>query len=65
MPDTELTRNAMLREALNHLRAAIDLLDRTAAPGEIAAHVDMAANNLAELVDLPQAVFPTPQYPRS
>jgi len=38
----------MLAEAFNHVQAAIALLDRAAAPGNIAAHLDLAANQLHE-----------------
>jgi hypothetical protein len=38
----------MLIEAMNHLRAAIDLLDRAGAPGHIAAHADLAFNQLEQ-----------------
>jgi hypothetical protein len=40
----------MLSEALNHLQSAIELLDRAGAPGHIAAHVDLAARQLEDLL---------------
>lgn len=36
----------MLIEALDHLHAALDLLDRAAAPAHIGAHVDLAIHQL-------------------
>ena len=36
-----------LVQALTHLQAAIDLLDRAQAPGQIAAHVDLARHQLS------------------
>jgi hypothetical protein len=44
----ENERQAILVEAFNHVQAAIALLDRAAAPGNIAAHLDLAANQLHE-----------------
>lgn len=40
----------MLRDALDLLQIALDLLDRAAAPAQIGAHVDLAANQLSEIV---------------
>lgn len=40
----------LLAEASVHLRSAIDLLDRAAAPGHIAAHADLALNELERLI---------------
>lgn len=40
----------MLADALEHLRAAILLLDEAEAPAHIAAHVDLAMNQLENLV---------------
>lgn len=39
-------RQQALIEALNHLQSAIELLDEGTAPGHIAAHVDLAVNEL-------------------
>lgn len=36
----------MLSQALQHLRSALQLLDEAAAPAEIGAHIDLAANQL-------------------
>jgi len=44
------TSEEMMTTALLHLRAAIDLLDRADAPGQIAAHVDLACHQLEDLV---------------
>lgn len=40
----------MLHSALAHLQAALDLLDCTAAPAEIGAHVDLAVHQLGSLM---------------
>jgi hypothetical protein len=39
-----------LLEALKHLRAAIELLDACAAPGQIAARVDHAASEIDDVI---------------
>ena len=44
------TAQALLEQALEHLQSAIALLDRAGAPGQIAAHADLAANQLADLL---------------
>lgn len=38
-----------LREALDHLVCAIELLDQAGAPAHIAAHVDLAAHEVKNL----------------
>lgn len=38
----------ILRNALDHLRLALGLLDRAGAPAQIGAHVDLAAHQLGE-----------------
>lgn len=38
------------REALKQLQAAIDLLDSSDAPAHIAAHIDLAAHQLQDLI---------------
>lgn len=35
-----------LRDALDHLRAALELLDRAGAPPQIGAHVDLARHQV-------------------
>lgn len=40
----------MLRDALDLLQIALDLLDRCEAPAQIGAHVDLAAHQLAEMI---------------
>jgi hypothetical protein len=40
----------MLLEALDLLQAALDLLDRAAAPAQIGAHVDLAIHQLGSAV---------------
>lgn len=44
------SRHKMMIEALGQLEAAIDLLDRAAAPGHIAAHVDLALHELERAI---------------
>ena len=39
-----------LTEALHHLRTAISLLDQADGPAHIAAHVDLAAHHLNDLL---------------
>ena len=43
--------NELLSKALVQLLAAIQILDRVGAPGQIAAHIDLGACQLAELLD--------------
>lgn len=50
MGDTDNSKQKLLTSALFHLHSAIELLDLAAAPGQIAAHVDLAANQLEDLV---------------
>jgi hypothetical protein len=38
----------VLRDALHHLQAGLELLDRAGAPGQIGAHVDLAINQLEQ-----------------
>ena len=47
----DLNRTELLASALVQLRAAIKILDRVAAPGQIAAHIDLGACQLAELLE--------------
>lgn len=46
--DDEPLQHGMLATALEHLQTAIELLDEAEAPGQIAAHVDLAAHQLAD-----------------
>jgi hypothetical protein len=41
-----LGREQILTTALEHLRAALELLDSTDAPAHIGAHIDLALNQL-------------------
>ncbi len=41
---------SLLHDALHHLRSALDLLDRAAAPAQIGAHVDLALCQLGSMV---------------
>lgn len=45
------SREELLARALMHLRAAIELLDLADAPAQIAAHVDLGACQLADLIE--------------
>ena len=40
----------MMSDALDHLQAAIELLDRAEAPGQIAAQIDLAFHQLDRLL---------------
>lgn len=46
----EVGHGQLLVQALEHLKAAIDLLDRAQAPAHIAAHVDLAAHQLRDKI---------------
>ena len=46
--DDKATRQTMMQSALHHLQAAIELLDQAEAPGQIAAHIDLAVHQLAD-----------------
>lgn len=48
MSDSVDRKQKLLSNALVHLKSAIELLDQAAAPGHIAAHVDLAANQLED-----------------
>jgi hypothetical protein len=50
MTDVSVSNQQMLIEASSHLSSAIDLLDHAAAPGQIAAHADLALNQLKEFI---------------
>lgn len=54
MNSNPLPARSLLEAALEQLHSAIALLDRAGAPGQIAAHVDLAANQLADIL-LPAA----------
>lgn len=45
-----IDRNSALRSAFEHLQEAMNLLDQSDASPHIAAHVDLAANKLEELI---------------
>lgn len=45
------SRQELLARALHQLRSAIELLDHAAAPGQIAAHVDLAACQVEDLIE--------------
>lgn len=48
--DNDNSKIELLIEAVDHLRSAIELLDRASAPGHIACNVDLARNQLEELI---------------
>lgn len=50
MSDNDNSKQRLLASALFHLQSAIELLDLAGAPGQIAAHVDLAANQLEDLM---------------
>ena len=61
--DDNGARQTMMNAALQHLQKAIELLDQADAPGQIAAHVDLAVHQLADAlgVDL-EAVAGPPSH---
>ena len=44
------TESANLADVLNYLSSALDLLDASDAPGDIAAHVDFARHKLEDFL---------------
>lgn len=54
MMDRELQEELFTR-ALDHLRSALQLLDRAGAPDQIAAHVDLSACQLEDLIAVAHA----------
>lgn len=46
--DVEAVQKGIMTTALEHLQQAISLLDQAEAPGQIAAHVDLAVHQLAD-----------------
>ena len=50
MTANKKTRTEMMESALEYLRKAIELLDQAEAPGQVAAHVDLAANQLVDAI---------------
>ena len=48
--DKSLGRQQTLCAAADYLQSAIDLLDRAAAPGHIAAHVDLGLQQLKDVI---------------
>lgn len=50
MSDYDVSKHELLANALKHMRTAIEMLDLAAAPGHLAAHVDLAASQLEELL---------------
>lgn len=60
MSDNGNSKQNLLASALFHLRSAIELLDLAGAPGQIGAHVDLAANQLEELLPASMSAAFTP-----
>ena len=54
--EDETSRQQMLRDALDHLQSALNLLDLASAPPHIGAHVDLAAHELAVHVPAAQVI---------
>jgi hypothetical protein len=54
--EDETNRQQMLRDALNHLQLALNLLDLASAPPHIGAHVDLAAHELGAHVPAAQVI---------
>jgi hypothetical protein len=50
--DKNLGRQQMLCDAADYLQSAIDLLDGAAAPGHIAAHVDLGLQQLKDIISI-------------
>ena len=50
MKNIDLSPDELLADAATHLRVAIELLDRAAAPGQISARVDHALCEIDELL---------------
>jgi hypothetical protein len=48
----------VLLDALTHLRAAIEILDQVDAPAHIAAHVDLAVNQINDVMALAERESP-------
>lgn len=48
--ETASGRACGLSDALQHLEAAIEILDRIGAPAHVAAHVDLAACQLKDII---------------
>ena len=64
MSEDAQQRDEMLKAALGHLRAALDLLDRADAPAQIGAHVDLAVCQLSESTTAPSVSIPRPDVAR-
>lgn len=50
--DDQAVGQTMMTTALAQLQKAIELLDQAEAPGQIAAHVDLAVHQLAEALGI-------------
>lgn len=55
MKNIDVSRDKLLSDAATHLRVALDLLDRAAAPGQIGARVDHALCEIDEILPLETA----------
>ena len=56
MKNIDLSRDALLSDAATHLRAALELLDRAVAPGQISARVDHALCEIHEIIPFDTAL---------
>jgi hypothetical protein len=54
MNPSDQVPDSLLEQALEQLQSAIALLDCAGAPGQIAAHIDLAVNQLRDIVSPPQ-----------
>ena len=59
-PATQEVRDALER-ALSHLEQCLLILDESGAPGDIGAHVDLAAERVAAILEQFPGVAPTDQ----
>lgn len=50
MNPSDQVPDSLLEQALEQLQSAIALLDCAGAPGQIAAHIDLAVNQLRDIV---------------
>ena len=50
MTGNEATQTDLMNAALDLLRRAMELLDQAEAPGQIAAHIDLAVHQLADAI---------------
>ena len=56
MKNIDSSRDELLADAATHLRVALELLDRAAAPGQISARVDHALCEIDEILPFDAAL---------